>query len=72
VVRRETMLTVLKDETRKVYTVHSDGGSDLTEAAARKYAKRVLAEAPNAEDWFYVGCERINYDTVKVIFVEDL
>ena len=66
------MLRILKDETTKTYTVHSSGGADLTEPAAKRYAERMLAEAPNAEDWFYAGCERVNYNTVKVIFVEDL
>lgn len=66
------MLKILKDETTKTYTVQSTGGADLTEHAAKNHGLRVLAEAPNAEDWFFWECERVSYDTVRVSFVEDL
>ena len=64
-------MKLISDRTEKIYTVQADDGKDLTEGVAQGFAENLLEMRGNRRDWFFAGCERVNYDTVKVIFVED-
>lgn len=63
-------MKLIKHTTEKTYRL-CEAGKDLSKKDARSWADNLLDMQGNSQDWFFAGCERVNYDTVDVIYVED-
>ncbi len=69
-------MRIIENKTEKIYVVRGEGADlnrdgDLSANAARKFIDDILQKIDYSQDWFCAGCERVNYDTVKVVYVED-